>query len=193
MGAYLIRIPALSFRDNQWTVDAYVWFRWTGTLSPPPQETFAFCNGTIEKKEVTDSKKVRIKIGDKEEECEYACIRIQAAMTSFWDVSNYPFDKHALSLIMEDNRDSSLVRYLIDRDACVIDPDYGLPGWNFGPPKTSSFIHSYPTNYGDPEISAGRETQFSSLRIDIPMTRAVSFRYSLKILNGLYISVMIAC
>ena len=47
LGTYSNRIPALSFRDNQWTVDAYVWFRWKGNLVPPPQDTFALCNGTI--------------------------------------------------------------------------------------------------------------------------------------------------
>jgi hypothetical protein len=40
LGAYLIRIPSLSFHDNQWTVDAYVWFRWRGTLDPSPPGRF---------------------------------------------------------------------------------------------------------------------------------------------------------
>jgi hypothetical protein len=192
VGTYLNRIPALSFRDNQWSVDAYVWFRWKGNLAPPPQETFALCNGTIEKKEVTDSKTVRLRIGNKEEEYQYACIRIQAIVTSFWDVSRYPFDKHALTLVMEDNRESCLVRYLFDKDACVVDGACEMPGWSFGQPITKSYTHTYPTNYGDPQTRSECESRYSALRIDVPMTRATSLRYSLKVLNGLYVSVLIA-
>ena len=192
LGTYLNRIPALSFRDNQWTVDAYVWFRWKGNLVPPPQDTFALCNGTIEKREVTDNKTVRVKVGNNEEEYQYACIRIQAIVTSFWDVSRYPFDKHALTLVMEDNRESCSVRYLFDKDACVVDGDCQIPGWKFGQPDTKSYIHTYPTNYGDPQTRNECESRYSALRVDIPMTRATSFRYSLKVLNGLYVSVLIA-
>ena len=150
VGVYVIRIPALSFRDNQWTVDAYVWFRWSGDLVPPPQQTFELCNGTIEKKEVTDAKKVRLKTGNKEKEYQYACIRIQATVTCFWDVSRYPFDKHALSLVMEDTRESSSVHYVADKDACVVDNDCTIPGWNLGRPDVKSCVHTYPTSYGEP-------------------------------------------
>ena len=192
VGSYLVRIPSLSFRDNQWTVDVYVWFRWSGDLSPPPQESFALCNATIEKKEVTDSKKVRLKRSNIEQEFEYACVRIQATVTSFWDISRYPFDEHALRLIIEDNREFARVRYRVDHDACVLDGMCKMPGWDLGAPRVQSIAHTYPTNYGDPEFSADRESSFASLHIDIPLTRANRLLYSFKVFNGLYLSVAIA-
>ena len=118
VGAYVIRIPSLSFRDNQWTVDAYVWFRWKGTLDPSPQDAFELCNGSIEKRELTDTKKVKVKNGGAEEEYQYACVRIQAVISNIWDISRYPFDRHVLSLLLEDkNRESSRIRYLVDEGA----------------------------------------------------------------------------
>jgi hypothetical protein len=192
VGSYVVRIPSLSFRDNQWTVDAYVWFRWSGDLNPPPQESFALCNATIEKKEVTDSKKVRLKSGNKEQEFDYACVRIQATVTSFWDISRYPFDEHALCLVVEDNREFARVRYRVDHDACVLDGMCKMPGWDMGAPRVQSVAHTYPTNYGDPEFSNDRESSFASLHIDIPLTRANRLLYSFKVFNGLYLSVAIA-
>ena len=122
VGIYLIRIPAISFRDNQWTVDAYVWFRWKGNLDPSPPDGFELCNGSIEKRELTDAKRVKVKNGSTEEEYEFACVRIQAVITNIWDISRYPFDRHALRLLLEDkNRESSRIRYLEDEGASGID------------------------------------------------------------------------
>ncbi len=92
---------------------------------------------------------------------------------------------------MEDNRESSLVRDIVDRDGCVVDNGCLIPGWNLGPPVIKSYMHSYPTNYGDPETPSDRDSRYSGLRIDIPMGRVTSVRFSLKVLNGLYVSVLI--
>jgi hypothetical protein len=192
VGAYLIRIPSLSFRDNQFTVDGYIWFRWKGHLDPSPAETVEFCNGTIDKKEITDAKKIHVKEGDTEEEYEYACVRIQGPITKFWDVARYPFDKHILSLAIEDrNRESKSLRYVIDDEPSRIDENCQLPGWILEQPRANSVIHTYPTNYGDLDAIRSHECRFSRFVLDVPMRRASGI-YFLKVLNGLYISVLIA-
>jgi hypothetical protein len=188
VGAYLIRVPSLSLHEEQWTADAYIWFRWKGTLNPPPQDTFELCNASIEKREVTDSKKVKIRAGGIEEEYEYACIRIQAIVSSAWNVSRYPFDRHVLSLLIEDkNRDSSLIRYVADEGTSGIDDCCQVPGWKVGPMQVNSVIHKYPTNYGDPD----QEPCYSRFSFDAPLVRRNCWMYAFKVLNGLYVAVLI--
>jgi hypothetical protein len=193
VGAYLIRIPSLSFRDNQWTIDAYIWFRWKGDLNPSPSDAFELCNGSIEKREVTDAKKVKVKNRGTEEEYNYACVRIQATLSSIWDVSRFPFDHHALKLLIEDEkRESSLIRYLVDERTSGIDGSCQVPGWVLGPPQVSSIVHKYPTNYGDPEQSIDVQPSYSRLVFEVPMTRFSPGWYAFKVLNGLYVAVLIS-
>ena len=192
VGTYLIRIPSLSFRDNQWTVDAYVWFRWKGTLDPSPLDTFEVCNGSIEKRELTDAKKVKIKGGGAEEEYQYACVRIQAVISNIWDISRYPFDRHVLSLLIEDkNRESSRIRFLVDEGASGIDGTCQVTGWNLGHMKISSINHDYPTNYGDPEKPKAMKSRYSRFCCEVPMQRSSARMYAFKVLTGLYVAVLI--
>jgi hypothetical protein len=54
-----------------------------------PPDAFELCNGSIEKREMTDAKKVKVKAHGVEEEYEYACVRIQAVVSNIWNVSRY--------------------------------------------------------------------------------------------------------
>ncbi len=192
VGAYLIRIPSLSFRDNQWTVDAYLWFRWKGTLVPRPPDTFEICNGSIEKRELTDAKKVKVKNGDTEDEYDYACFRIQAVISNIWDISRYPFDRHILSLVLEDkNRESSRIRYVVDEGASGIDGTCHVTGWKFGDMRIKSITHDYPTGYGDPEKPRDMKSYYSRLCFEVPMERSSRWMYAFKVLAGLYVAVLI--
>ncbi|MBI2340552.1 MAG: hypothetical protein HYU99_09360, partial [Deltaproteobacteria bacterium] len=50
IGVYMNQIPSLSLKDNQFTADFWIWFRWKGD-DIKPVESFDLVNGHIESKE----------------------------------------------------------------------------------------------------------------------------------------------
>ena len=89
IGVYVSKIQDLNFRENKYTLDFYIWFRWKaeGALADyKPLESFEIINGKIENK----SSVVEKKIGD----VNYASARVSATMSETWDLASFPFDWH---------------------------------------------------------------------------------------------------
>lgn len=192
VGIYLVRIPALNFRDNQFTIDAYLWFRWQGELEPTPPEAFELCNGVLEEKKVCEEKQIQVTVNGHEEEWHYCCLRIRGLMTKFWDASRFPLDRHELIIAIEDSeREAIRLRYVVDADNSNIDPQCRVTGWECDPPEVSAAVYRYDTNYGDISLPSDHASCYSRLTVSVAMRRA-SWVYSAKVLNGLYIAVAIA-
>jgi hypothetical protein len=86
VGVYLQRLHTMSLKDNSFTIDFYLWFRWSPQDFPskalpngaetlkPPTETFEIVgSSSVEKQVVSQSDG-------------YACLRVKAQLTQFWKV-----------------------------------------------------------------------------------------------------------
>ena len=73
-----------------------------------------------------------------------------------WDERAYPFDHHALEIVLEEGvEDAGHFRYEPDTADTTYDPALRLPGWTItGFALTPSLAH-YPTAFGDPALSTG--------------------------------------
>lgn len=188
IGMFLLRVPSLSLPNNEFTIDAYVWFRWKGDLDPKPSESFEVTNGTVENKELCEEKVIKVN----GEDIHYACCRITARISQYWDVSSYPFDRHILNVHIEDAKnDEAALQYEVDRGNCGIDESCRITGWTLGEPTAEIASHLYHTNYGDLELESGYVSRFSRFAFSFPMERA-SIAYSFKVFNGLHVAVVIA-
>ena len=186
---YLVRIPAWGLKTNQFSIDAYIWFLWRGNMDPEPYKSFEIVSGTIDRREKCDDKKVRLKKDGVEEEYAYVCLRIQATITKFWDVSQYPLDQHRLVIEVEDSkRDELALRYRADLRNCGADENFRITGWTLDPPAVTLASHHYQTTYGDPEVAADEGSTYSRFKMEVPMRRASAI-YSFKVLIGLYVAV----
>src|SRR5690242_4771958 len=82
VGAYVNQIHEFSLRDNSFTVDFYLWFRWKDP-DLKPYETFSVVDGRIESR--TDAVVRELPNGER-----HAYTRVVAKITRFFDVSDYP-------------------------------------------------------------------------------------------------------
>ncbi|MGH7137740.1 MAG: hypothetical protein ACREHD_18485, partial [Pirellulales bacterium] len=95
VGMYVNQIDSISLKDNQFTVDFNLWFRWKDGLATPP-ESFEVVGGRLESQD--DDPYV-----DELGEWHYADRRIVANVTKFWNISRFPLDGHTLKIAIEDS------------------------------------------------------------------------------------------
>jgi hypothetical protein len=119
VGILLLNVGRLDTGTGTYTMDLYLTFRCDRPCEP---EKFEVANG-------------RIVFQQKQEDFPtYKVYRLQAALTIGMDLRRYPFDRHALSLVMEDNvRDITELVYVADPQHSFTDPDLQVAGWQLTP------------------------------------------------------------
>jgi hypothetical protein len=182
VGTYVNHIYGIDIKNSQFTIDFYIWFRWEGD-DLKPLDSFELSSGRI----VSKSGVVQKKLGNER----YACARIVATITKFWDLRRYPLDSHTLSLEVEDSEDDRTVVYETDRENTGISPDLQVAGWVVKRHGSEITRHVYRTNYGDTSLAHDRESAYSRFLFDIDVARSGIGRF-LKVFFGLFISVLIS-
>src|SRR4051812_9219278 len=115
VGAYVNQIHEFSLRDDSFTVDFYLWFRWKDP-ELKPYESFSVVDGRIESR--TDAVVRELPDGER-----HAYTRVVAKITRFFDVSDYPLDNHQLAIIVEEeDLESHKLRYVADIDNSAASP-----------------------------------------------------------------------
>jgi hypothetical protein len=183
VGLYINNIYNVSLRENSFSADFYVWFRWTDK-NLKPLESFEVTNGRIVSKDGIYE--------DVVEGQNYASCRVVAEFTKFWDVSNFPLDTHKITIEIEDNDNEDFkVRYIPDATNSNYNPDVQVPGYKIVHQRAEVLQHAYKTNYGDislPTDSASTYSRFVySLQIERP-----GYGYFLKLFLSVFIATFIA-
>ena len=116
----------------------------------------------------------------------YQILRLEGLFTHPFSLSDYPLDRHLLSIRIEDQT------YGIDRLAYVIDTkDSGvgdlvrIPGWNLTSWKAETFAHDYQTNFGDETTPE----KYSMASFSIEISRPISF-FFWKLLLPLFVVII---
>lgn len=157
VGTYVNKIQDVSFRDNKYTVDFYVWFRWKaeGALAGyKPLESFEIINGRVDNK----TSVVEKKIGD----VNYASARVSATIAENWELSNFPFDWHRSKVLIEDSANSTQdLLFVADKANSRLGDEIEMAGW-----RASSFASEvqrklYRTNYGDTSLPTDAQSEYS--------------------------------
>ena len=188
VGAYMQSLHAMSLKDNSFTIDFYLWFRWSPEEwkseggEPPklPFESFEVVGASEVEKEV------------QQQEDGYAALRVKAHLTQFWNVEKFPLDNHVLRIVVEDVADETdLLVYAADSAASSIAPGFVVPGWKTMPVQVRTSEHEYHTTFGDPKLEKNHSSFYSQIIFDIPVVRE-GYGMFLKLFTGLFVSVMIA-
>jgi hypothetical protein len=91
VGLYLEQIHQVSIRDQSWSAEFFIGFKWTDPQLQPG-ETSRLLGGEIE---------LRQKLASQENgKDRYALYRVAAKITNVFDVTRYPLDDHLRSILV---------------------------------------------------------------------------------------------
>jgi hypothetical protein len=187
VGTYVNKIQELGFKDNKYTLDFFIWFRWKpeGPLADyKPLDSFEIINGKIEDK----SSVVEKTVGG----INYASVRVRATMAENWKLANYPFDAHAMAVHIEDSAKSTdeLV-FVPDTANSRLGDEIDLAGWAESNYAASVVSKLYRTNYGDPTLPTDARSEFSRFVFSMQIERE-SYGSALKLLSTVLLATAVA-
>jgi hypothetical protein len=184
VGVYVNQIPAVRLKENEFTIDFWIWFRWESD-ELDPMSSFEVPNGRIDSR--SDPYRAELPDG-----MNYAAARVTATITMFWDVSRFPLDDHVLRIAIEDpNNEEFKIRFVADEENSRIGPDVQVPGWIPRRGQARVVSQVYHTNYGDTSLPSENESVYSRFQFAVPIERA-GYGYFLKLFFGLFIATGIA-
>lgn len=157
VGSYVNKIQDLSFKDNKYTLDFFIWFRWKaeGALADyKPLDSFEIINGRIDSK----TSVVEKKIGD----THYASVRVTATMAETWDLASFPFDSHRMRVNIEDSGFSAKdLVFVADKPNSKLGDEIDMAGWRAKDFEASIEQKVYHTNYGDLSLPTDAKSEYS--------------------------------
>lgn len=187
VGSYINRIQDLSFPENRYTLDFYIWFRWKaeGALAEyKPLESFEIMNGRIDSK----SSVVEKKIGD----VSYASARVTATLSESWELANFPFDWHRPQVRIEDSvfTAHNLV-FVPDRVNSRLGDEIAISGWTASNFDSDVQPWVYRTNYGDTSLPTNAKSEYSRYLISWNLDR-VGWGAAIKLLSTVILATGVA-
>ena len=181
-GIYIISIHDIDFKQKEYTTTFWLWLKYknkdldfANNLEIPMAKSFTRSFLTV------DSSDNKI----------YMLMKMQCVMKDSWKIGNFPFDKKALRLSIENSQ--------FDRHSCIFvpdtlgahfDPRFTLNAWDIDSCILSSKIKPYETAFGDETIPKPH-TEYSSFRVKLVITRSATGIFW-KMFTGMYIAFLIA-
>jgi hypothetical protein len=187
VGTYINKVQDLNFRENRYTVDFYIWFRWkpVGPLAEyKPLESFEIINGRVDNK----TSVVEKKIGD----TNYASARITASIAETWNLTDFPFDGHRTQLRIEDSQYTARdLHFVADKTNSRLGDEIEMAGWvarNFGSEVQPRL---YRTNYGDTSLPTDAQSEYSRYVVSWDLDR-VGWGAAVKLLSTVILATGVA-
>jgi len=187
IGAYVNKIQDVSFRDNRYAADFYLWFRWKpeGVLKNyKPLESFELINGKIDSK----TSAVEKDIGD----MRYAPVRVGATINENWNLRAFPFDGHKLKIHVEDSQFFAKdLAFVSDSVNSRLGEEINLAGWSVNNFLSEVTTKLYKTNYGDTTLPTDALSEYSRFTVGLDLFRS-SFGTALKLLTTVFAATAVA-
>ncbi len=182
VGAYVISVHDINFRDKEYTMRFWLWF-----LYDNPGFDFSTQLDVSNAKSI-DPPEI---IVDSLEGKAWAILKMKTTMKESWKVADFPFDEQHLRVQIEntlfDNR--SLV-FKPDLKGSTYDKEDALDGWNIKNFKVSEITNDYETGFGDLRPERGLQ-YFSAFLIEMDIERN-AWGLFMKIFIGMYIAFLIS-
>lgn len=196
VGAYIKDLQDINLASESFTVDFYLWLRWTNPKINPSasiesmnsngfQNTTTSSTGGVAAKALYDAP-VDLPDGSK-----YMLLRYQGVFSRKLMLQDYPFDTQVLRVVFKDETaDANKLEYVADPDPISINKSLmmSIPGFSLGTPTLTVVQHQYETDFGNPAASSN--TPYSCIRIEIPVQRNV-LPYLVKIVLPIFIVILV--
>ena len=142
VGFYLLNAGRLDLERSDLPLDFYLWVSYNGTSTPK----FEFINSrdaliAQQTSQFTPSPNALFQ--------NTTSFRVTGNFEQDLDMSHYPFEKHQITMVMEDTEEDLSVRqYIADPAGPVTDPEFRIIGWNIGECRVSVATHTYASSFG---------------------------------------------
>ncbi len=195
VGVYVASLRNLNLADKKFSTDFYVWsvcpskelqpLRSIKVLNIQDYKNFKSAyNLTLERKDLS-------KLFYPKENVYWSGKKIRATLSQSLNVSNFPFDRHTLTIAFEETiKNSSQFVYTTDYKNSGYQPDIDLDGWKITSFKITEQKFPYATTFGNPDPDS---VQNSSTRmvVSIAIKRTKIFSF-FKLAIGVYIAFAVA-
>ncbi len=182
VGIYVNHIYDINLDEKSYTIDFWMWMNYKN-------DSLNFEN----KQDITNSKSIEFNHYTKEKKnnINWVAQKCKAQIMQQWNVSNFPFDKQKLHLIIEDaEKDSSQIIYQADTLNSKPDPTFINAEWSIESFTMQQHINTYATTYGNPALSGS--SAYPGIMAEIIIKRNHSWLLLLKLLTGAYVAFLIS-
>jgi hypothetical protein len=194
IGVYVASLRNLNLPDKRFSADFYVWsvcpskelqpLKSMKVLNVEDFKNFKVSNDT------TDERKNLPKWFYAPENVYWSGHKVRATLAQNWNVSNFPFDRHTLTIALEETtKNSAQFVYTTDFENSAYQPNINLDGWQITKFKIAEQKISYATNFGNPEQAEQQSYSRMVISIDIKRIKMFSF---FKLTIGVYIAFAVA-
>ena len=182
VGAYVISVHDINFRDKEYTMRFWLWFVYGN-----PEFDFTKQLDIPNAKAIDPPGIILDSLGDKA----WAIMKMKAVMKENWNVLDFPFDTQHLKVQIENTLfDNQSLVFAPDVKGSRFDKDEAIDGWRIINFKVSQHDNDYETGFGDPAPDRALQN-FSSFTIDLDIERN-AWGLFMKIFIGMYIAFLIS-
>ena len=181
-GIYITSIHNIDFKQNEYTVSFWLWFRYKNKAFDFEQNLEIPQAKTVTKSYVTvDSSNDQI----------YLLMKLQCVMKDSWRIDNFPFDHQELRVSIENSQFASKdLVFATDTIGDKYDKKFTLRGWAIDSFVVHTGTKVYETNFGE-ETFARPHEEYSTYKVKIGISRDASQLFW-KMFMGMYVAFLIA-
>ena len=166
-GVYVSNIQSVNQATNSFDADFYVWLRWRNPDLDPtagvevmnPYMAWGLVVTPVHEEPQRQSDGSLLWLA-----------RYQGSFNAPLSLSDYPFERQTLRIIIEDGVDTTArVVYRPDTDPVTLDPEVTLPGYNIGRPTIDFGEFTYESTFGEVDSTRADRT-YPRITVTIPLS-----------------------
>lgn len=179
LGVYLYSIQDLDFTKHTFRPAFEIWWRWRGD-DFDPLAALAVVGARSMATAVEDRR--RLPNGEN-----YLVARVDAVINEKLDTGAFPFDRHRLTIDIESPYEDDYLRFVVDNEASMLDPDAFSPGWHLADFKITETRIKYPTTFG---LKERQNERYSRVVVEVVAER-VGWRVAVDNFIGFIVCVLL--
>lgn len=182
VGAYVISVHDINFRDKEYTMRFWLWFVYDN-----PDFDFSTQLDIPNAKAIEQPEIIMDSLNGKA----WAIMKMKSTMKESWNVRDFPFDKQHLKVQIENTLfDNSSLVFKPDVNGSRFDNKEAIDGWDIVNFSVTESTNDYETGFGDPNPERSLQ-YFSSFLIEMDIQRD-AWGLFMKIFIGMYIAFLIS-
>jgi hypothetical protein len=182
VGAYIISVHDINFREKEFTARFWLWFVYDN-----PDFDFSKQLDIPNAKAIDPPEIIVDSLNGKA----WAIMKMKCVMKENWNVSDFPFDQQHLSVQIENTLfDNKSLIFLPDTAGSRFDEQEAIDGWKIRNFRVRQQTNDYQTGFGDPRPERALQN-FSAFIIEMDIERD-AWGLFMKIFIGMYIAFAIA-